>query len=451
VRRRLPTLSLGGVAIGALGAVLLVPAGSLALSFAGLFAIMVGCALLVPAGTVALMRAVRPVAAGAFGALGRLAAAGVGAALSRTAPALAALMVAVAAVIALGAMIGSFRGSVVAWLDTTLSADVYVSAPGSSASRPEGALDAALVARIRAAPGVSDVATYRAVELPTATGPLRLGVLAPAGTRSRATYRLAAGDAARAWSAFEAGDAFVSEPFAYRARVGVGDSVTIPTDRGPHTLRVAGVFIDYGPDQGVVLVHRATWDALFDDRSVGSLAVYADAGADADALVDTLRAAVAGAEQRLFIRANRTLRDASLEVFDRTFAITAVLRVLAVIVAFVGVLAALTALQLERAREFGVLRAAGVTPGQLWAMVTAQTGLMGLAAGLLATPVGALVSAIMIHVVNRRSFGWSLDMMFPAGLAAQGVALAVAAALLAGIVPAWRLARTPPARALREE
>jgi putative ABC transport system permease protein len=125
--------------------------------------------------------------------------------------------------------------------------------------------------------------------------------------------------------------------------------------------------------------------------------------------------------------------------------------VLATIVAFVGVLAALTALPLERAREFAVLRAAGVTPRQLWALVTAQTGLMGLAAGVLAVPAGALVAGIMVHVVNRRSFGWSLQMEFPAELALQGVGLAVLAALLAGIVPAWRLARTAPARALREE
>jgi putative ABC transport system permease protein len=200
-----------------------------------------------------------------------------------------------------------------------------------------------------------------------------------------------------------------------------------------------------------VLIHRQTYDALFDDDGIGSLAVYARPDADLDTLLGTVHGLAAGAGQTLNIRSNHTLREASLEVFDRTFVITAVLRLLAIIVAFVGLLAALAALQLERAREFGVLRASGLTPGQLRAVVTAQTGLMGLAAGLIAIPVGALLAALMVHVINKRSFGWSLDLQLTPDVVLHSLGLALVAALLAGIVPALRLARTPPATALREE
>src|SRR5262249_61527321 len=95
---------------------------------------------------------------------------------------------------------------------------------------------------------------------------------------------------------------------------------------------------------------------------------------------------------RLIIRSNRALREVSLEIFDRTFAITGVLRTLSLVVAFVGMLAALMALSLERAREVGVLRALGLTPRQVWGLMTAQTRIIGVLAGVLAVPGGLLLA-----------------------------------------------------------
>ena len=151
------------------------------------------------------------------------------------------------------------------------------------------------------------------------------------------------------------------------------------------------------------------------------------------------------------IRSNASLREASLEVFDRTFGVTSVLRLLAGAVAFVGVLSALLALQLERARELGVLRAIGLTPRQVRRLVLSETGLMGAIAGLIALPLGAGLAWILIEHINTRAFGWSLWLQLPASLLVQALGLAVLAALLAGLVPAWRMARISPARALRSE
>jgi putative ABC transport system permease protein len=155
--------------------------------------------------------------------------------------------------------------------------------------------------------------------------------------------------------------------------------------------------------------------------------------------------------QELVAQSNASLRSASLDIFDRTFAITAVLRVLAVIVAFIGVLTALMALQLERSRELAVLRANGMTPGQVWGYVTLQTSVMGLLAGLLALPLGYALAALLIHVINRRSFGWTLEMNLTPMGAASALFLALAAAVLAGLYPAWKMSRTNPALALRYE
>ena len=132
------------------------------------------------------------------------------------------------------------------------------------------------------------------------------------------------------------------------------------------------------------------------------------------------------ADQDLLIRSNRTLRQASLEIFDRTFAITAVLRVLATVVAVIGVLSALMALQLERARELGVLRAQGLTPREVWRLVLAETGLLGVIAGTLAVPVGIGLALVLVHVINRRAFGWSIETTVSADILLQAVGLAVA-------------------------
>ena len=143
--------------------------------------------------------------------------------------------------------------------------------------------------------------------------------------------------------------------------------------------------------------------------------------------------------------------EASLVIFDRTFAITGVLRLLATIVAFAGVLSALMALQLERGREVAVLRAQGVTPRQVWGLTVGQTGLMGLVAGLLALPVGVALAEILVVVINRRSFGWTLAMHLSPWAFLQAVGVSVGASLLAGVWPALRMARAIPATALREE
>jgi putative ABC transport system permease protein len=198
------------------------------------------------------------------------------------------------------------------------------------------------------------------------------------------------------------------------------------------------------------MVSRGLYDRWFDDQDVTSLALFLAPGADPDAVGRELTAIVPEG-LIVTVRSHETLRTASLEVFDRTFEVTAVLRMLAFVVAFVGVLAALMALELERAREIGVLRAWGLEPREVWKLVMTQTGLIGLLSGALAVPAGMVLAVVMIFVVNKRSFGWTLDMHVGPEVPAQAVALALVGALLAGLYPAWRMSRTPPAAALRGE
>lgn len=450
-RRGAPRAAIAGAVVAALGTLVLALAEqSLAVSFVGFFGIVAGAALTAPMLTAGGMIAIQPAARAVGGVVGAMAARGVVSALSRTGVAVAALMVAVSVTVGVGIMIDSFRGTVTRWLQSQLRADVYISPVDLSAGRSDPSLDETLVNRIAAIPGVADRSTIRRVNLPDERGITRLIAIA-LGSREEGSYTLIEGDSVETWRAFRDGDAvLVSEPFAWRRRVGLGDAVELRTDRGPREFTIAGVYQDYASEHGVVAMSRATYERFWDDRGTSGIALFVAEGVDPEEMIARVRDA-AGTQHEVLIQSTRAIRDQSLEIFDRTFAITSVMRLLAVGVAFTGVLAALMALELERAREIGVLRATGLTPGQLWGLVLSQTGLMGFAAGLLSLPLGVLLAAVMIHVINVRSFGWTLDMTVDPALLLQALGVSIGSSLLAGIYPAWRMSRTSPALALREE
>ncbi len=451
VRRRVPAAALSGLGLAVIGVVLLlIPSRSLALSYAAIFFVIAGFALAVPALTLGLLRAYELVVARRLGAIARMAGRGVAAALSRTGVAVAALAVAVSATMGVGLMIDSFRHSFLHWLDETLQADIYVSAPVVETSPSAATLDRALAGRLAAVPGVAQISTGRRVRLEGEDAVTQLFVVDTDWQRFR-RFRFKRGNPEEAWRALQQGDAvLLSEPYAYRHGLQPGDAVRLRTASGDRRFAVAGIYYDYGSDEGRVTMSRPTYERHWNDRAISSIAVSAQPGVDIDALAERLRAA-AGEEQELIIRSNRALRAASIEVFERTFTITGVLRVLATIVAVIGVLSALMALALERGRELAVLRAIGLTPARLWILLTGETGLMGLIAGLLAVPLGVGMALALILVINRRSFGWSLDVTIDPLILVQGVVLATTAALAAGLYPALRMARRAPAAALREE
>jgi len=451
IRRALPLVTGLAIALLVLGViVLLLPSRSLWLSFGGLFSLIFGCALLTPLITLGLMTVLRPLGGRVFGLLGRMAARDVIAALSRTSVAIAALMIAVSVTVGVGIMVGSFRQTVVAWLETSLQADIYVSPPSFAANRVDAVLNPDVVAQLQSAPGVESSARYRAIS--TRSGDRLVQVVGiDLNERGRGAYTLVSGSRDEAWRAFSNGGVLVSEPFAYRSNLPrSGGTITLETAQGTQTFSVAGIYYDYSSDQGVVVMPLDVFQRSFNDQQISSLALFLEPNADLDAAVEQLRQGVAG-QQELLIRSNRGLREATLEIFDRTFAITSVLQLLSTVIAFVGVLSALMALQLERARELGVMRANGLTPRQLWGVVLGQTGLMGFTAGILALPVGVLVAFVLVYVINRRSFGWTLQITYEPTVFIQALLLALVAALLAGFYPAYRIARTAPALALREE
>jgi putative ABC transport system permease protein len=248
------------------------------------------------------------------------------------------------------------------------------------------------------------------------------------------------------------GSVIVSEPLAIRLNLPRhGARITLETDLGPRQFSVAGIYYDYSSTQGTVTMSLDIYQSFWNDTDITAIALYLAPGMDADRTAQDLQAALASSGQNLLIRPNQALRQDVLEVFDRTFAITGALQLLATLVAFIGVLSALLSLELERQRELGILRAIGLTVRELWGLVMLETGLLGSAAGLLSIPTGYALALILVYVINRRSFGWTLQMQIQPDPFIQALVVAVAAALLAGIYPALRMGRMLAAEAIRYE
>ena len=442
--------ALGAACCLAAFGVLRVSETSLVLGFAALFLTLLGAAFAVPIATVLGCRIAAPLLGALGGHLGRVAARGVTRHLARSSVAIAALAVAVSATAGIGILVDSFRTTVASWLGAALVADVYASAPSAFANRDSAPLDPQFVERAVALPSVRTRSSFRDFELFLADGSRVFASVADLPQETKDGYRFLEGDKNAAWRAFDERDSLlVSESLARRRALHVGSMLDVRTPSGVRPFEVLGVFRDYTSDRGWALVSRARYEPWFGASAPTAIGLFLEPGASAAGLLEELRA-IPGSEQ-VKLRTRDELIGASLEVFDRTFAVTRVLRWLAAVVAVLGVAGALLAIELERERETGVLRALGLTPGGLRRVVIGQTGLMGVLAGVFALPMGVATAMELAFVIHARSFGWTVDVRVDPWILAETIALAAGSALVAGLYPAWRLARSSPSRALRGE
>ena len=450
IMERLWFLAGAGFCAGLIGVgILMIPGGGIAAGYSSLLFLIVGFSLMIPLLVVGMAHIFRPIFGKLNGLIGKMSVRGVVTELSRTSVAIAALVVAVAATVGVGIMVDSFRTTVVSWLETQLQADVYVQPPSAVSRKADAELDPKLVDLLKETEGVADYHSVRSVDVSTNFGTDNL-VAIDQGASAQRTYQLKQ-EAPNFWQRYtDENIVMISEVYAYRNNVALGDSIFIRTEQGKAGFQVQAINFDYASDIGTITINRDVYNQYFDDEAISGLALYAVDGMEVDELVEKLRS-IAEGMQEVFIRSNRGLREASIAIFDRTFTVTIVLRMLAMLVAFIGILSALMALQLERSKEHAVLRANGMTPGQLWNYVITQTGTMGIMAGILSIPLGILMAYILVYVINLRSFGWTLQFMISPGILLQAVGLAIIAALLAGIYPSLKMAQSNPADALRNE
>ena len=453
VRTALNWVSVIGIGILLSGIALLIPEWHLSITFVGIFAIIIGISLFTPTLTLGLMHTLSGLArvlGKSFSPLIRLAIRDITRSLSRTSVAIAALMVTVSVIVGVGLMISSFRLTVERWLTDLLQADIFVSAPSLISDQTTFPLAPGVAGKLATFPGIAQIATSRLVNVSAGDlGVIQLAAVSMDIAGEKRYYKAAVGEPTKTWEALERGGLIINEPMSSRFMLGVGDEVTLLTDQGEQQFPIVAIAYDFDVQSGALIddtVYRTYWD----DTDLSSAALFVEPGVDVDAKINELRAAFAG-EAQLVIRSSRGLREHSLAIFDRSFSITVALQMLAMLVAFIGILSALTSLQLERRREIGTLRAVGMTRRQLWKLTLVETGLMGTTAGIIAMPTGFVLALILIYIINLRSFGWTLQMHLQPIYFLQALIVALVAAVLAGVYPAWRVGGMQPADALREE
>jgi putative ABC transport system permease protein len=421
------------------------------LGFAGAGLVLVGFALLTPLVLRASDRLLGRGLKRLVGVEGELANAYLMQSLGRASTAIAALMTAIAMLVGISTMVGSFRSTVELWMRQTINADLYLTiANNRLASSAAVAMPEEIIRHLDSLPEASHVDALRR---------LRTSYQGRTITVNGARLTIPAEDASLTFqegtfdgvlAALDTGAIAVSEAFAIRFDKRSGDTIVLSTPTGSHPLTIAGVYYDYTTDAGAVMMRRATFIRLYADSAVGNAALYLKDPSQHERVRDAIERRFA-ARYSLIVYSNRSLRDEVLKIFDQTFAITYALQIVAIIVAAIGVANTLAALVVERSREIGILKAIGASAQQVRNMTLVQAGLIGLTSQILGSIAGLLLSAILIYVINRVSFGWTIQFELSPGILGISTLLVMATAFLAGIIPANRAAGRAVADVVRAE
>jgi putative ABC transport system permease protein len=372
----------------------------------------------------------------------RLAAARLGAAPGHAVVAAAGVLTSVALAAAMAIMVASFRGSVDEWLDQVLPADLYLR-PGKV--QTSGYLDEALQARIRAVPGVEEVRFTRHDSLRLAPGRAPVALLArPVSADGHELPLVGAARPGGGEPAIWVSEA-VQDLYSWRP----GQRVEVPLAGRPVALHVAGVWRDYARQTGAVMIDLADYRRLTGDPLASDAAIFLAPGAAADQVAEALKAAAGPGA--LETAQPGLIRGITLRIFDRTFAVTYLLEAVAVGIGLAGVAASFAALAAARRREFGMLRHLGLTRRQIGWMLALEGALaagVGVLGGLLA---GGAIGLVLIEVVNRQSFHWSMDLRVPWGSLAWFAAALTALAALAAVLAGRQAMRQEAVLAVRED
>jgi len=370
-----------------------------------------------------------------------------------------ALMVGLAIMIGVLVMVRSFRNTVELWVADTVIADIVVAPSmwlrGTEAGSIGRSLPSFWMDVLSTIPEVAAVDSYRDVRVQVneqrvaiVSRDLRLHA-------QRSRYLVRHGDSSEQLTrAAETGGVLISEILANRFEVREGESIEITTPQGPKQFPIVAVFYDYATDGGKILMDRALYRLLWQDDLVTVFPVYLQPGTDLDMarrkMAEQLARGNLGRLPPLLI-SNAELRKEILDIFDRTFLLTYVLEAIAIIIAMLGIVNTLVTSVLERRREFATLRAIGGSAGQIKQLVLWEAAYLGAIGILLGLVGGGLLSLLLIKVINKQSFGWTIQLMVPVGALIQAICLAAVATLVAGYFPARWAARQPVVEGLREE
>jgi putative ABC transport system permease protein len=413
--------------------------------------LVVASALVIPAFTDAVISRSSRWLGKILGVEALLASQSLTASLRRTSVLVGALSTAIAMMTSVGIMVGSFRETVLIWMNDRLPADLYLRPAGSPAPDRHPTVSLELADKISKLPGIAGVDRLRAYEISFDGLPATLASVDLSALRSDHRSNFFSGrPTAQVLSQIRDADVvLVSEPFTYKHHVRAGDTITLALGAARPSFRIADVYYDYGSERGTILMDRQTMLRFLPDPAPSNLAIYVAPHATSETVREEIMQASVG--YRVLVASNRDLRTEAIRIFDRTFAITYALEAVAVIVAVMGVAGALLALVIDRRRELGLLRFLGASAGQVRKQILVEAGLLGLLANFAGLALGFALSLILVYVINKQSFGWTIRFHWPVAVLLGATSVVYAATVLAGLYPAHVAVRLNPLEAVHEE
>jgi putative ABC transport system permease protein len=371
--------------------------------------------------------------------------------LRRTSVLVGSLSTAIAMMTAVGIMVGSFRETVLLWMGDQLPADLYMRPAGTPAADRHPTIDVELTDKIARLPGVAVIDRLREYEIsyegmPAGLGSIELNVLREYHNADFLSGRKTSEVLAELR---DSNAVLVSEPFANKHHLRAGESIKLFLGDRAASFRVADVYYDYSSERGSVLMDRTVMLRYLPDPAASNLAIYVSPNARLEDVRAEIERAAAG--HRVLMFTNRDLRGEALRIFDRTFAITYALEAIAVLVAVMGVAGALLALVIDRRRELGLLRFLGAASGQIRKLILIEAGLIGLIANFAGIALGFALSLVLIYVINKQSFGWTIRFHWPVAVLLGALTVVYAATVLAGLYPARVAVRLNPVEVVHEE
>lgn len=431
------------VALFVLAGIMSVPGpvqGMPVFGYASAFLLLLGCTFLGPMAIRGLTWVNTWAMRSQWNIMGALAVEQIGRAPGRNSVTLSALAIGLAIMVGVGVMIGSFRHTVELWIDQTLMADLII-VPStwmdeSDSHETQLGLPLKFVKLVEAVPGVMAVDPYRQVELAHGEGTIALVARDLNLHAEHSRYLFEEGESSEILRKAVAGKGvIVSEVLAGRLGVQIGNQLELATPKGKIAFRVLGKFYDYATDGGKVVMDKTAYRELWNDRRASVLAVYVNPRADLEDVRGRIEEVLASGEPVVTI-SHAELRTDILSIFDRTFHVTYVLELIALSVALLGIVNTLVTAILERQAEIATLRAIGASAGQIQRMVFWESGFLASLGALLGIAGGLALSVLLVKVINRQSFGWTIQLIIPPMTMLEAVCVAGLAGILASYIPA---------------
>ena len=413
--------------------------------------IVAGVSFMIPSATTLLNRLMAPALRFLFGPEGKLASRYIHDSMARTVITIAALMTALSMLISISIMILSFRKTVDLWVEQSINGDVFIF-PGSYSITGYSALLPLEVSRaLPSLPGVKAVDSFRALEVEYQGQPALIASVDGEVFLNMKVIRFTQGNPQTILQQFAAGKAIlVTESFSLKHHVNAGDRMKLNTPQGEKEFLISGVFYDYSSDWGMILLEKKLFQSLWKDETLHSAGIYLKEGVSQETFKEIIRERYSK-PYRLFVVSHRELREEVLKIFDQTFAITYALEFIAIIVAILGIINSLNALIIERQRDIGIIRAVGAFRRQIEKTTLIEAGMIGFFSHVFGLLCGFLLSILLVYVINKQSFGWTIQFSIPIWSLIQSWLVVMVTSIGAGLIPARRAAKMNMVESLRME